>query len=514
MTQLRLAEVLQRVDARKAELDAHRPLAPATVASLRDKLALDWTYNSNAIEGNTLTLRETKVVLEDGITIGKKSMREHFEAINHRDAILLVEELVRGETPINQWNLKNIHSLVLKNIDNEHAGRYRTGNVAITGAGFIPPSHLHLDQKMADLVEWYEGEARSLHPIDRAAQLHTRFVEIHPFEDGNGRTARLLLNFELMREGYPIAIIRSEDRLAYYDALDKACVQRDYSDFTRMVADCVARSQDLYLEVVTGIKPVPLDLGDSVPQASLAALRPGNLGDKHAYKQALAPVAPAWTAEQDRRAASLETIKGMATGALLTFAEIGAEAVQQSGRAASVNWRAVEDLAIAKAISEDHQTGEDVYRAIAGASPAACSDEHRAALWERVSTVELALNEVDVTPATAQRALETLVNGYITTERAHGIVDNALAQGKFVSGLDSRAELDAWEADSNGLLRRQFYVAGPYPGEPAELRNAYFGAFEGHQGLQLLISDGADRELGMLPVGPQRRVNDTGPAGP
>lgn len=514
MPKLEIKEVLNRVDARKAELDAHRPLAPATVASLRDKLALDWTYNSNAIEGNTLTLRETKVVLEDGITIGKKSMREHFEAINHRDAILLVEELVRGETPINQWNLKNIHSLVLKNIDNQHAGRYRTDNVAITGAGFIPPSHLHLDQKMAELVDWYEGESRSLHPIDRAAQLHTRFVEIHPFEDGNGRTARLLLNFELMREGYPIAIIRSEERLAYYDALDKSCVQRDYTDFTRMVAECVARSQDLYLEVVTGIKPVPLDLGGDVPPAAPVATRPGNLGERHAYKQALATASPAWTAEQERRAASLEAIKGMATGALLTFAEIGSDAIQQAGRASKVNWRAVEDLAIAKAIAEDRQPGEDVCRAIAGASPAAISDAQRAALWERVSTVELALVEVQPTPATAQRALETLVAGYLSTEQVQSIADSALEQGQFVSGIDSLAELGAWETDSSGTLRRQFYVAGAYPGEAAVLRNAYFGEFEGHQGLQLLISDADDRELGMLPVGPQRRVEDFGPAGP
>jgi Fic family protein len=117
-----LAELLRRVDQRKAELDAHRPLPSLTVSSLRAKLMLDWTYHSNAIEGNTLTLHETQVVLEDGITIGKKSMREHFEALNHRDAILFVNDLVTGLADVNEWNIKNIHQLVYKNIHDEMAG--------------------------------------------------------------------------------------------------------------------------------------------------------------------------------------------------------------------------------------------------------------------------------------------------------------------------------------------------------------------------------------------------------
>lgn len=119
---------------------------------------------------------------------------------------------------------------------------------------------------MAGLIDWYKSDAQNLHPIDRAAQLHTRFVEIHPFKDGNGRTARLLLNLELMREGYPVAIILREDRLEYFDALEKSCVDREYGDFTRMVARCVARSLDLYLEVVTGKKPALLKLDDSEEQ--------------------------------------------------------------------------------------------------------------------------------------------------------------------------------------------------------------------------------------------------------
>lgn len=257
---LELKELLHQIDKRKAELDAHRPLSPLTASSLRDMMTLELTYNSNAIEGNTLTLRETKVVLEDGITIGGKTMREHLEAINHRDALRFVEDLVTKVNRIDEKDIKDIHQLIYKNIDNDVAGRYRNENVIISGAGFIPPDHLHLNEKMAELMQWYAEEAQQLHPIDRAAQLHTRFVEIHPFTDGNGRTARLLLNFELMRHGYPLAIIQKDDRFAYYDALDKSCVKRQYEDFTRMVAKSVARNINLYLEVLNGKKPEPLDL--------------------------------------------------------------------------------------------------------------------------------------------------------------------------------------------------------------------------------------------------------------
>ncbi|ONN63456.1 Fic family protein [Herbaspirillum sp. VT-16-41] len=237
-----------RIDADRARLDAARPLPPHTVASLRDKLMLEWTYHSNAIEGNTLTLRETKVVLE-GITVGGKSLREHFEAINHRDAILLVEQIVAGKEALSESHIKDLHSLVLKGIDADEAGRYRRENVVIAGASTTPPDFLHLNDEMAALLDWYR-QAGELHAVERAAQLHTRFVKIHPFVDGNGRTGRLLLNLELMKAGYPPAVIRKEDRLAYYDALDEACVSGDHDDITALVAESVQRSLSLYLDLL------------------------------------------------------------------------------------------------------------------------------------------------------------------------------------------------------------------------------------------------------------------------
>jgi Fic family protein len=242
------AALLKTIDADKETLDAARPLPQHTVASLREKLVLEWTYHSNAIEGNTLTLRETKVVLE-GITVGGKSLREHFEVMNHRDAILYVEDIVSKAEALSEWQIRNIHGLVLKGIDDSQAGRYHCENVVIAGASTTPPDFLHLPTEMAALIEWY-ATAGAMHPVERAAELHTRFVKIHPFVDGNGRTGRLLLNFELMKDGYPPAIIRKEDRLAYYDALDEACVSGDYSDITRLVANSVQRSLDTYLDVL------------------------------------------------------------------------------------------------------------------------------------------------------------------------------------------------------------------------------------------------------------------------
>lgn len=180
--------MLERVDALKAALDLARPLPQYTLASVRDKLALEWTYHSNAIEGNSLTLRETKVVLE-GITVGGKSLREHFEALNHRDAILYVEAIVARNEPISEWQIKNIHALVLKNIDSDEAGRYRQENVVITGASTMPPTFLHLADEMRAFIAWHAA-ASAMHPVLRAAELHTRFVKIHPFVDGNGRTGR------------------------------------------------------------------------------------------------------------------------------------------------------------------------------------------------------------------------------------------------------------------------------------------------------------------------------------
>lgn len=240
--------MFEQIDLKKKQLDAKRPLPKYTVQSLREKLFLEWTYNSNAIEGNTLTINETKVVLE-GITVGGKTMREHLEVINHRDAINYVEDIVHKEEPFSEWQIKNLHRLVLKGIDDSYAGTYRDQQVFISGAVHTPPPPFKIQEEMTALMKWYE-ESGTLHSIVRGAMLHAIFVGIHPFIDGNGRTSRLLLNLELMKAGYPPIIIRVENRLAYYNALDKAHTTNDYTDFVALVATEVEASLDLYLSAI------------------------------------------------------------------------------------------------------------------------------------------------------------------------------------------------------------------------------------------------------------------------
>lgn len=229
------------VDTLKTILDQHRPLDPAIVRNLREDLIVRWTYHSNAIEGNTLTLRETKVALE-GITIGGKSLREHLEAVNHRDAILLLEDLVQKTEPLTEWTIKCLHQLIIKGIDDDNAGRYRTINVRIAGASHLPPDQVRVPELMERFIAWYQEEAPSLHPVERAARVHSDFVKIHPFVDGNGRTSRLLMNMELMKAGYPAAVLPVEKRLAYYEALDQDHAQNIRRPFLELISEVVQES--------------------------------------------------------------------------------------------------------------------------------------------------------------------------------------------------------------------------------------------------------------------------------
>ena len=236
------------VDSLKKELDIKRPIPKETLKSLRESINLEWTYNSNGIEGNTLTLRETQVVLE-GITVGGKSIKEHLEAINHEKAILFLDDLVKDNEPISEWNIKNIHQLILKDINNENAGRYRKENVTIKGATHIPPDYLKIPELMEKLILTY-NTWNEYHPIIQAALLHGELVKIHPFVDGNGRTSRLLMNLDLMSSGYNPVIIKKESRLKYYEALDKAHTTGNYTDFVKLVTKLEIEMLKKYLELL------------------------------------------------------------------------------------------------------------------------------------------------------------------------------------------------------------------------------------------------------------------------
>lgn len=238
----------EEVDSLKRKLDSKRPIPKETLKSLRESINLEWTYNSNGIEGNTLTLRETQVVLE-GITVGGKSIKEHLEAINHEKAILFLDDLVKDNEPISEWNIKNIHQLILKDIDNENAGRYRKENVTIKGATHIPPDYLKVPELMEKLILTY-NTWNEYHPIIQAALLHGELVKIHPFVDGNGRTSRLLMNLVLMNSGYNPVIIKKESRLKYYEALDKAHTTGNYTDFVKLVTKLEVEMLKKYLELL------------------------------------------------------------------------------------------------------------------------------------------------------------------------------------------------------------------------------------------------------------------------
>lgn len=241
--------MFENIDIKKQRLDQKRPLPPHTVRSIREHLIVNWTYHSNAIEGNTLTLSETKVALE-GITIGGKTVQEHLEVINHRDAILYVEEIVHNNEPLSEWQINSIHRLILKGIHDDYAGTYRKENVLISGTKHIPPHALQVPLQMEQLIKWYVHEGQDLHPVVRAALVHCDFVKIHPFIDGNGRTARLLLNFELMKSGYPPIVIEKETRAEYYSSLDDAHTTGDNEKFIRLVSDIVDQTLDMYLKLI------------------------------------------------------------------------------------------------------------------------------------------------------------------------------------------------------------------------------------------------------------------------
>ncbi|TVQ11536.1 MAG: Fic family protein [Leptolyngbya sp. DLM2.Bin27] len=209
-------DILQDLDALKTQLDALRPLAPDLLSNLRELYTVRLTYNSTAIEGNTLTETETQIVLEKGITIGGKSLRDHLEVINHAEAIDFVRDLAQANTPITEWEIRQIHSLVCKG--DRQAGAYRSVNVIAAGTNYRYPDAINVPDLMADFGDWI-SQPPPQHPVEIATEIHARFVTIHPFTDGNGRVARLLMNLHLLRTGYPLAIIQAADRAAYIDAV-------------------------------------------------------------------------------------------------------------------------------------------------------------------------------------------------------------------------------------------------------------------------------------------------------
>ena len=241
--------ILEEIDALKAELDKFRSLDNDTI---RDALAIEYTYESNRIEGNTLTLRETDLVINKGLTVGGKSMREHLEAINHKDAIDYIKEIAQNDIELSEKVVKDIHALILRGIDKENAGTYRRVPVLISGARHVPPQPYLIEKLMEEYFEFYETHKNTLHPVILSAEMHERLVSIHPFIDGNGRTSRLVMNLLLIRNGCPIANIKGDttSRLQYYEALEAVQMEDDKNSFIQFISLEVKKSLEHYLKLL------------------------------------------------------------------------------------------------------------------------------------------------------------------------------------------------------------------------------------------------------------------------
>lgn len=208
--------LLLEIDTHKAAIDMSRPLTQGELDRLREEFIIEFTHNSTAIEGNTLTLDETALVLREGVTIGGKSVKEHMEVIGHQDAALYVEEIVREQKPLTESLVLNLHSLVLMDRPDDR-GTYRRVPVVITGTEAVLPQPYAVPIEMERLLSDFAGDMQGLHPVERAALFHLRFESIHPFIDGNGRTGRLLLNLELMQNGFLPIDIKYQDRARYME---------------------------------------------------------------------------------------------------------------------------------------------------------------------------------------------------------------------------------------------------------------------------------------------------------
>ncbi len=247
--------ILKKADELKARLSTLRPLPEEALAKIREAMDIEYTYESNRIEGNTLTLQETALVINEGVTIGGKSMREHLEAINHNEAIAFIKEIAQEKEAVSERTILQIHALILRSINRENAGRYRTVPILISGSRHTPPQPYLVEKLMEEFMHHYkELEAQGEHPIHIAAYLHDELVRIHPFIDGNGRTARLLMNLYLLGKGYVIISLKgdAESRIAYYKALEASHVENSPEAFKSLVAQAEVEALEKYLRIIEG----------------------------------------------------------------------------------------------------------------------------------------------------------------------------------------------------------------------------------------------------------------------
>lgn len=240
--------MFEQIDQNKVRIDVFRPFEGNTLKQIKDYYRIGLTYSSNALEGNSLTETETKILLEDGLTVGGKPIRDYYEATGHARAYDYIYTIAHGE-PIGEEQIKTIHLLFYSQIDLERAGEYRRERVIITGSAYPTPAPDKIPGLMSSFVRWLADAEHKLHPVEFAALAHQRFVFIHPFIDGNGRVARLLMNLCLIRKGYTIGIIPPILRSEYIALLEKA--HRDALPFVKFIAERVEETQKDLIRMLT-----------------------------------------------------------------------------------------------------------------------------------------------------------------------------------------------------------------------------------------------------------------------
>ena len=241
--------LINEIDRKKEVIANKRPLTEGEVERLRSEFMVELTYNSNAIEGNTLTLKETAMALE-GMTVDQKPLKDHLDAVGHRDAFLYVQDIATGDLPLSETIIKNIHSLVLMNRPDDR-GVFRRIPVRIMGA-YTEPVEPHLIvEKMEELLTNNENRKGTMHDIERIARFHLEFEGIHPFIDGNGRTGRLIMNLDLIRCGFPPINIKFTDRKKYYDAFDAYYRDNDVNKMINLIATYVNERMEEYLRILS-----------------------------------------------------------------------------------------------------------------------------------------------------------------------------------------------------------------------------------------------------------------------
>lgn len=280
-----------RIDRKLRILAAARPLPAPVVSKLGQQFAIELTYHSNAIEGNSLTLRETFLVVSEGLTVQGKPLKDHLEARDHYDALQYLYKYIeerKGHT-LSEVFIRNMHHLISRSSDAEWAGRYRTGSVRITGSDHKPPDATEVPQLMRDLIAAVRRRKPRGHLVETAALLHHGIVFIHPFFDGNGRTARLVMNLLLMQAGYPMVVILKNDRKKYYRVLSEADHGR-YAPLVRFTAQAIERSLNLYLKALMPAprneKFLPLsDISRRTPYSAKYLNLLARIGRIDAYKE-------------------------------------------------------------------------------------------------------------------------------------------------------------------------------------------------------------------------------------